>query len=58
MAKFMVHTKGKMNGTMPSEASHLNMVVVQVKDQDPIDMVELCTQLNAQFEYLHHELSG
>jgi hypothetical protein len=36
----------------------LNMVVVKVGEQNPMDMVELRSQLDNLFEYIHHELSA
>jgi hypothetical protein len=36
----------------------LNMVVVKVKEQNPMDMAELHSQLDNLFEYIHHELSA
>ncbi len=35
----------------------LNMVVVKVIEQDPVDMARLCLQLDGKFEYLSGELS-
>jgi hypothetical protein len=35
----------------------LNMVVVTVIEQDPVDMARLCLQLDGKFEYLGGELS-
>jgi hypothetical protein len=36
----------------------LNMVVIKVGEQNPMDMVELHNQLDNLFEYIHHELSA
>jgi hypothetical protein len=36
----------------------LNMVVVKVGEQNPVDMAELHSQLDGLFEYIHHELSA
>ncbi len=36
----------------------LNMVVVKVGEQNPMYMVELHSQLDNFFEYIHHELSA
>jgi len=36
----------------------LNMVVIKVGEQNPMDMVELHSQLDNLFEYIHHELSA
>jgi len=36
----------------------LNMAVVKVGEQNPVDMVELCSQVDGLFEYIHHELSA
>jgi len=36
----------------------LNMVVVKVGEQNPVDMAELRSQLDNLFEYIHHELSA
>ncbi len=35
----------------------LNMALVQVTEQDPVDMARLCLQLDGKFEYLGGELS-
>jgi hypothetical protein len=34
------------------------MAVVKVGEQNPVDMAELCSQLDNLFEYIHHELSA
>jgi hypothetical protein len=34
------------------------MAIVKVGDQNPVDMSELCRQLDDLFEYLNHELSA
>jgi hypothetical protein len=36
----------------------LNMAIVKVGDQNPVDMSELHRQLDDLFEYLNHELSA
>jgi hypothetical protein len=36
----------------------LNMVVVKVGEQNHVDMVELRSELDNLFEYIHHELSA
>jgi hypothetical protein len=36
----------------------LNMVVVKVGEQNPLDMVEHYNQLDNLFEYIHHELNA
>ncbi len=36
----------------------LNMAVVKVGEQNPVDMAELRNQLDDLFEYIHHELSA
>ncbi len=36
----------------------LNMVIVKVGDQNPVDMSELHRQLDDLFEYLNHELNA
>jgi hypothetical protein len=36
----------------------LNMAVVKVGEQNPVDMAELRNQLDNLFEYIHHELSA
>jgi molybdenum cofactor biosynthesis enzyme MoaA len=51
--------KNEWDNAIQGLAPHtLNISIVKVQDQDLVDMVELCTQLDAQFEYFHHELSG
>jgi hypothetical protein len=36
----------------------LNMVVIKVGEQNPMEMVELHSQLDNLFEYIHHELNA
>jgi hypothetical protein len=35
----------------------LNIAMVKVSDQNPIDMAKLRSWMDANYEYLHHELS-
>jgi hypothetical protein len=37
---------------------YLNMAIVKVGDQNPVDMRDFCRQLDDLFEYFNHELSA
>jgi hypothetical protein len=51
--------KNEWDNAMQGLAFHiLNMVVVKVGEQNPVDMVELHNKLDNLFEYIHHELSA
>jgi len=51
--------KNEWDNAMQGLAPHiLNMVVVKVSEQDPVDMAELRSQLDNLFEYIHHDLSA
>jgi hypothetical protein len=51
--------KTDWDNAMRGLAPHiLNMAVVKVGEQNPVDMAELCSQLDDLFEYIHHELSA
>jgi hypothetical protein len=67
--KVEVTKNGKINGACDRKnewdntlrglvPSYLNMAIVKVGDQNPIDMSELCRQLVDSFKYFNHELSA
>ncbi len=51
--------KNEWDNAMQGLAPHiLNMAVVKMGEQNPVDMAELRSQLDGLFEYIHHELSA